>query len=464
MLMLLALVPAASAGSIAAPGVIAGPESGPTVGNVAAVYYNPAALGALPGSFQGMFDLQMSHNVVTATTTRNEGIDPNTGEAYTPAVADVWVPVAMIGVAGKAWDDRLSFGVGATDSFVGGADYSGSEVDPPPYASHQRYAGIETAVIVLSVTPAVAITPVEGVHLGGGVSWNYDNLSALQASDPLHQEGNGFDGPYSSDVILEAQTSGSHWTWNAGVLFNRFEKAQVGVSYSSPGTFQTEGEGTVTVPAFLTTEEGSVTADALISFEQPMPAVIRVGLASQVNEDLTLGVGLEHQRWNACCGDQDGDLAITVTDTEGGAIDSGEGVAIEVATEQYSPRRLWNTTNLNATAQYTATDRLWLGARVGYNQNAVPDFAVSATNLDFESVGGSLAARYQVAGPVSLGATYTKFFPFTRTIKNSAWDADEDSAAYRDERFSPATPYKASTNGTYSVKNNIFGVRVQVDI
>ena len=53
MLTLLALTPLASAGSIASPGTIAGPESGPTSGNVAAVHYNPAALGAMPGSFQG---------------------------------------------------------------------------------------------------------------------------------------------------------------------------------------------------------------------------------------------------------------------------------------------------------------------------------------------------------------------------------------------------------------------------
>ena len=40
---------------------------------------------------------------------------------------------------------------------------------------------------------------------------------------------------------------------------------------------------------------------------------------------------------------------------------------------------------------------LWAGWRLMYNQNAVPDYAVSPSNLDFENVGFSLGGRYTIA-------------------------------------------------------------------
>jgi len=107
-----------------------------------------------------------------------------------------------------------------------------------------------------------------------------------------------------------------------------------------------------------------------------------------------------------------------------------------------------NATNVAASAGYQANDHLWVGGRVMYNQYAIPDYAVSATNLDFTNIGGMLGVRYKLVGPVSFGVAYTKFFPKTRTITTSAWDVrDEDDAYYVDEYLSPKSPYKAAANG-----------------
>jgi hypothetical protein len=112
--------------------------------------------------------------------------------------------------------------------------------------------------------------------------------------------------------------------------------------------------------------------------------------------------------WGSCCSDPDGDLAIGVTDKNGDQLALGE---LTVATEQWSPRRLRNTMDLNVNAGYAVSDPLWLGLRVGYNQSAVPDYAVSATNLDFENAGVVLAARYKVKA-LEFGLTYQKFILF----------------------------------------------------
>ena len=105
------------------------------------------------------------------------------------------------------------------------------------------------------------------------------------------------------------------------------------------------------------------------------------------------------------------------------------------------------------------SDRLWLGLRLGYNQGAVPSYALSATNLDFDNAGAVIAARNRIK-KLELGLTYEKFFLFERTVTDSAWAAAADSPDYVDERFSPVEPpFQGSANGTYSGQVDIFGIR-----
>lgn len=449
----------AMAGSISTSGYLAGPDSGPATADPVAIVFNPAAIGAVDG-IDAMIDVQANFIHVDATTTRNDGIDPNTGEAYDVAGADAMVPNAFIGLVGEVWKDKLNLGLGVNLPFVGGGDYSGSEENPPPYTSHQRYAGITVKVITIAVTPAIAVTPVEGVHLGGSFSYVMDSISALQASDPLGTEGVGSAGPYTSDSLLTAEASGSHFGWGAGIFVDKLPKAQVGLSYAAGGAFSTEGTGTVYMPSLFGQPEA--TFDAVTGFEQPLPPIMRAGLTSTLSEKLEVGAIWEYQMWASCCSDSSGDLVITVTAPDGSALVSPIGT--EVATTQYSPRRLENSSNFSGYGGFRPMDKLYVGLKAGYQQNAVPDFAVSATNLDFQSVGTMIAARYQVAGPLELGLSYTRFFLFERTITNSAWGVTEGEADYVDDRFSPVLPYKANTNGTYSGRDNVLGLRLSMDM
>lgn len=466
---LLVLASTALASPIAAPATIAGPDSGPATPDPAAIYYNPGAIGATKG-VDVLVDIQLSKIDIEATTTRNGGIDPNTEEAYNVATAHVLVPVAFLGVT-WAPNEYVAGGFGITDSFIGGGDYTSSETDAPPYTSHQRYAGIQTRIITLSLMPAVAVTPIEGVHVGGGFSYVYDKVDLLKASDPLGGEGKGIDGAYTADVILSADASGGHTTWNAGIFVDKFKLAQVGLSYSSRGALHTEGTATVDAPAFIVDpelmEEGETTyrVNGKMTFDMPLPSILRAAVASQINDKLRVGVVYELYMWNDCCGAPSGDAHIVLTNDEGNPVGPENGLALEVNPDIYAPRRLYSVTTLAGNGGYWITPWLWSGARVGYKQYAVPDYAVSATNLDFESIGATLAARVKVSKSLTVGAVYTKNFLKTRTITNSAWDVrDPDDANYVDDRFSAKNPYGANANGVYSGESNVFGVRIGVDL
>jgi long-subunit fatty acid transport protein len=468
----------AHAGSISAPGTLAGPDSGAATPDPAAAYFNPAALGGTEG-VKLMMDTQVAFIRVDVTSTRyspigeaacgdsyEAGIDPNTCAPYKGSKARVQVPVAMLGVSWKVIPDRLALGLAISDAFVGGGDYRAGEPDnEAPFEGSQRYAGVMTKIITLHANPAVAVTIVDGVHVGGGGKIIYDSIEAIQAADLTGTEGWDPDHPeepYSRDSYLEGKASGLHFGWEAGVFVNRWKYAQVGLSYHHNGAFSAEGDGSLNLPDSIGADQ-----DANVSFDLPLPDVMMFWANSQVTDKLMVGAGADWQLWNNCCGGEDGDIIIGLTSTDDGdaiGTDEADGLGgIVVDDKQYSPRRLWNSVNYGANAGWQVTDPVWIGGRVGYNQNAVPDYAVSATNLDFQSIGVQAAGRYKIGKKLTLGLSYSKFFTFERTITDSAWNDQQGDRAGWDPRFTPQVPYKAGTNGTYKSKVDVVGLRVGAD-
>jgi long-subunit fatty acid transport protein len=453
----------AFAGSIQAPGVIAGPDSGATTANPAAVYYNPAALAPADG-FQFIFDVQTAFVRVDAESLRNGGIDPNTDEAYNLATARVKVPVTFIGGSYEIIENKLTAGLGLTMPFVGGGDYTSSEKEAtPPYKSHQRYFGVDTKVITGQVIPAIGYTPVEdwGLHIGAGFTYTIDMFSIVKTSRTAGAE------DFNTDAILSGKTTGSHMGWNAGLMFDKFEQAQVGLSYTSGGEFNGTGEGEIEFPKLFTGDLGESKAlPANLEVALNLPEILRASFNSQVNEKFNIGVGWDHYRWNKCCGDEEGDIHVTITDDDGNEVGSADddGVSLAVSSEIHSPRRLWDASNYTLFSGYQVNKEVWLGGRLAYNQNAVPDYAVSATNLDFENVGFQVGSKYRIPmgsndGGMTIGLSYSKFFLVERNVTDTAWDNGST-----DTRFSPKeAPLNVSGDGNYSGKVDIVGLRLGWD-
>ena len=460
----------AFAGSIQAPGVIAGPDSGAATPNTAAVLYNPAAIAAADGT-QAMFDVQAASIRVDVDSWRNGGFDPNTGTGYNTATARVLAPVTFMGVTHEIIDDKLTAGLGLGMPFLGGGDYTSSEeAGAPPYTSHQRYFGVNTKVITAQFIPAVGFTPMEdwGLHLGAGLTYTLDIFQITKTSN-VGQEGlGGTDDapePYSTDAILSGETQGSHMGWNAGLFFDKYKMAQVGLSYTSGGTFTGTGEGSVEFPGFLVADGESRKVDADLEISLKLPEIWRLAVNSQVTKRINVGGGLDHYRWHACCGGEDGDIMVSLQDKQGNEVGAGDDdILMSVSKEIASPRRLWDATNYFVSGGYQANKRVWLGGRVAYNQNAVPDYAVSATNLDFENAGFQVGTRYRMPmgkkdGGLTFGLSYSKFYLFDRKISGGAWDGGGPDAG-----FSPTEPpFNVSGDGHYRGKVDILGVRIGWD-
>jgi long-subunit fatty acid transport protein len=295
------------AGSIQAPGVIAGPDSGVTTPNPAAAFYNPAALARAKG-LQAILDVQLAMVRVDVTSWRNGGFDPNTGEPYDPAQARVKVPVSLLGLSYEILEDRLTAGFTLSMPFLGGGDYTTSEnAGAPPYTSHQRYFGVNTKVITAQFTPAVGFTPMPewGLHVGAGFNYTMDIIDVTKTSNTGKEGLGGTDDdpkPYSADAILDGKAKGSHLGYTVGLFFDKYEMAQVGVSYQSGGTFHAEGDAEVTFPGFLVTGGDSKKVPGEFTVDIKLPPVLRTAFNSQITDAWNVGVGWDHFMWYQCCG------------------------------------------------------------------------------------------------------------------------------------------------------------------
>lgn len=455
---------AAHAASIASPGFLAGPDAGAATADPAAVWYNPAAVAGDEGVHL-LIDGQLAFVDVTATATRNDGIDPDTGEAYTPMTANVAVPVALAGVTWKVVPKRLAVGLAVYDPFAGGGKFVDASGEPDVHASG-RYHGIDVELASFAIHPAVAVTVVDGFHVGLGGAYVIDHIHALQAADPLGTEGVPPEqvgdvppaDPYSYDVLLQVDGTGGHFMWNAGLYFDKFKQLQLGASYTSGGTFHVAGDAEVDVPAALSTSSEASTVPGKADFSLKLPPIVRAYLRSQLNPTVTLGLGWDYELWNVCCGTADGDVHIGLTNLDGAQIGQDDGVSIDIAQDQYAPVRLWNASSFSANVGVQAAPRVWLGLKGAYNQNAVPSYAVSSANLDFENVGVQAAARVKLSQVVTLGLTYSHFFLFTRDVTDSAFNLGDGN-----DRFTPTLPYTSNTDGVYSGYVNNVGLRLTAD-
>jgi len=249
--------------------------------------------------------------------------------------------------------------------------------------------------------------------------------------------------------------TGGHPGGIVGVYVDRLSWIHVGSSLQLSGTYRaTNGEGAVSVPGALATSGERTDIETQIGFEFPLAPIVRTYVDVPVAA-WSLGAGWEAQLWNLCCGAQDGDLAATVVSKDGDALGEADGLAVELDEVIYSPRRLWNANSGMVLASRPIRERFWAGGQLRYNQFAVPDYAVSAANLDFENIVVQLAGRVNVGGRWRVGLSYSRAFLFTREIEDSAWNLGDGN-----ERFSPAAPATTSGNGTYAASADPFGVRV----
>ena len=455
---------AASVSNHARPG---DPVSSAATPDPLAPIHNPALLGALlaPGA---LIEGQLTRLSLEATTTRHEGIDPNTGEAYRISRSETSTPSTTASLVWPLRPGRLGVGLSLWQPVQQSADFRGQEDSPPPITGHQRYAVVVANLQEIALTPALGLRLADDLYLGGNVSISFHRFDLLNAWDPMGSEGMGPSEteagslvPYTGDTYFQYHGSGTHLGWSAGVFYDGGDWLSVGASWTDLGTARTSGTGLLDLPDLI----GGSLVPVLGASTLALAPVLRTAIALHPLPTLDLVVGYQEEFWGLCCGEEEGDALLSVTDEQGGSLGPDEGLSVELASVQHLPRRLENSPSFHLGALWKPMDFLAIGGTGYWQRHAVPDFSLNAVQVDFDTlvlgayVGGQL-------GPFTLGFRYDRGFSQPREITTSAWDVrivalEDDTTYYVDEHFSPSQPYTASANGSYSAEVDFFSLTLE---
>jgi len=209
--------------------------SGPTSGDLAAVYWNPAALGLIHG---GQLTFGATGRLTTTTVTP-AGIDPATGLAFPGAKASDFThpfswppgPGAFAGVGADVGGDRFTLAFATYMPFADRSTYQNG--DSPNLAT--RYHRISADLRNLALVPALAVRFAGDLRLGfapgflfstGRLSFDETTCGVGCAQDPSG------DARYNIASSPGFQTARFALTLGGG-LYYRTRSWEFGVSFSS---------------------------------------------------------------------------------------------------------------------------------------------------------------------------------------------------------------------------------------
>jgi hypothetical protein len=462
LILLGALETTARATGLATLGIQGTPVSSPAQPDLLAVLQNPALL---PGTGAGVVvEGGASWISVAVDTSRHGGIDPNTGETYRTAKSSVVSPGLALAASWQPIPGRVGLGFGVSQPMQYAVEFG--ETNPPPFTGPQRYSAIQADLSSLALGPAVGLHLWKGLHVGGSISLYLDRFDLLSAWDAMGTEGMGPDddvagqlNPYTGDAYYLYAGRGRHVGGGAGVYYDGWDLVQVGLTFTHMGRFQTTGAGRLEVPELI----GGVEVPLDATADMRLPQVFRAAVLGRPFAPVAAVLLVEQVRWTDCCGGRSGDVHVQVMDSEGDSLGPDQGLTVEIPVDQYSPRRLQDAWAVQVGVLGELGEANRVGASARWQQSAVPEFAVSVTNLDMETWSFSLFCDRQV-GPLVVGIHGRHVVIPPRTVEHSAWDVREvtleGDSDFVDERFSPQLPFTASTNGTYTAAHDSVVLRV----
>lgn len=276
--------------------------------------------------------------------------------------------------------------------------YTSADLENPDYKATLAFDGLTDTVFTLGV--GLRVQPVPAVTLA----------VAFQKGDTLKNEGGvdiQFQCPPQSDTI------------------GRFGAEQFGIC------------------------DTRIPADASVAYS--LPSRVHGGVGWQVTPELHVEADAGWVGWSAFS-----DFAIDISAPQADNPDT-----VELLTQQ----RLWARDNVDSfwfgvAGQGTFAEKLTLGARLIYDQSAVPDAAVSANNYDADTLLASGLIAFRPVRAVTVGVSYTHHFATTRVVDDSRFDMTlpkPDLADPNVDRW-----YYPSGNGTYASTLNRVGISVQI--
>jgi long-chain fatty acid transport protein len=185
-----------------------------TADNASAIYYNPAGITQLTGS-----NLRGGLNSVYYEPTYQP---PNSGRTYYSSDNFAYLPQLFYTYTAKG--APLSFGLGVYAPYGGNMSW--------PQDTGFRSVAISGSLKYITINPVVAVKLSPSLSVGGGVMFNYGNISMYQG---LRR--------FATPLTNYFNFTGNGWSvgYNAGILWQPIAKLSFGATFRSSASLNFQG-------------------------------------------------------------------------------------------------------------------------------------------------------------------------------------------------------------------------------
>jgi long-chain fatty acid transport protein len=343
-----------------------------------AIYFNPAGLG-----FQGGLNI-----LAGATLIAPKSDFTNSSNVKTNMESQMFYPPNLYVSYGL--ESGWTFGLGVFTPYGLGTKWK------PDWEG--RYLAVETELQTFYINPTVAYKVNEQLSVGAGVSYVYGSVMLTRKVNI---------GLPIPDWDMKLDGTGNNFNFNAGLLYKATEQLSAGISYRHKTVIEFDGDATFTnvpnvplpsppyppglmLPALFPNQTGKT--------ELPMPAMIKAGLAYQINENILVEGDFEYVLWSAYD-------SLTVNFDQG----------IAGQTKSSDAKEYKNSFLVRLGGQYSL-DKIAIRAGLVYDQSPVPDKSLEPLLPDADRIEAIIGFGYMINEKFRVDAAYQFIKASERTV------------------------------------------------
>ncbi|MCW2236514.1 OmpP1/FadL family transporter [Azospirillum canadense] len=386
-------------------------------GDATALFFNPAALGAVNGNeavgvVSGIFPSVKTSNAVGTRAARlGGGRISGTSDSDDLAI-DAALPS---GYVAYTVSPDVKLGLSINSPWGLSTDYPENWVG--------RYHGVHSSLLTLNITPTVAYKLLPELTVAGGIQFQYAKARLSQAVDfgSILAATGAAVLPGSRDGMGEVK--GSDWGFGAtaGLLYEPAKGTRFGLSYRSSVSHELEGdakfEGVPAVPALRASF-----ANTFVKAKVTTPDIIGFGAYHEITSDFAVMADVQWTNWSRFK-----ELRIRYSNP----------LRTDSVTEEQ-----WDDAWFFALgAAYKVNEKLTLRAGVAYDQTPVQDQYRTPRIPDGDRYWLSVGAGYQLTDNIRTDIGYTHVF--ANTTKVNLTDNLTGTDAFRGNL---SADYKASVD------------------
>lgn len=329
--------------------------------DAAALFYNPGG-----ASFVKQNEINVG---VSPTLPNGQFLDKNTGQT-SRTKSPVSYPFATYALFGATDTSKLKFGLAVYTPFGSTVEWEKGWIG--------RFALTRLQLQSVFFQPTVSYKISNKFGIGAGFVYANGKVN-LQKDMPV-VDANGNYG----HAELDGKANG--YGFNAGIYFKPIAKFSVGLTYRSQVNMKIKsGDSKFTVPSSLS----SNFPDGKFKAELPLPSVVTLGFAYNVNAKLALALDINYVGWNAY-------------DTL--AFDYEKNTTSLLDTK--SPRMYKNTLAFRLGGHYKITEAFALRLGIAYGITPVQDGYMTPETPDANRINYTIGLGYSITKKFGVNASF----------------------------------------------------------